>query len=153
TRLAVRGGTDTSGGVGGVGGAIGRLTYEIARSLDDRKTLVIWLLDATASLKSQREELAKRIDRVYEELGVLGKDQNRALLTAVVAFGERDVAMLDQPTDDVEAIKKAIRSIKEDETGTENTFTAIANALRKWGKYRTMDRRNILVIVMTDEKG
>lgn len=153
TRLAVRGGTDTSGGTGGVGGAIGRLTYEIARSLDDRKTLVIWLLDATASLKSQREELAKRIDRVYEELGVLGKDQNRALLTAVVAFGERDVAMLDQPTDDVEAIKKAIRSIKEDETGTENTFTAIANALRKWGKYRTMDRRNILVMVMTDEKG
>jgi hypothetical protein len=152
-KLSVRGGTDTSGGVGGVSGAIGRLTFEIARSLDDRKTLVIWLLDATASLKTQREEVAKRIDRVYEELGVLGKDQQRALLTAVVGFGEKDAPMLDQPTDDVEAIKKAIRSIKDDESGTENTFNAIANALRKWGKYRTADRRNILVFVMTDEKG
>jgi hypothetical protein len=129
------------------------LTHEIARSLDDRKTLVIWLLDATASLRSQREELAKRIDRVYEELGVLGKDQQRALLTAIVGFGEKDMPMMDQPSDDVDAIKKAIRSIKEDESGTENIFTAVANSLRKWGKYRTMDRRNILVIVMTDEKG
>jgi von Willebrand factor type A domain len=152
-KLSVRGGTDISGGVGGVSGAIGRLTYEIARSLDDRRTLVIWLLDATASLRSQREELAKRIDRVYEELGVLGKDQQRSLLTTIVGFGEKDVPMMEQPTDDLEAIKKAIRSIKEDESGTENTFTAIANALRKWGKFRTMDRRNILVIVMTDEKG
>jgi hypothetical protein len=153
TRLTVRGGTDTSGGAGGVGGAIGRLTYEIARSLDDRKTLVIWLLDATASLKGQREELAKRIDRVYEELGVLGKDEQRSLLTAVVAFGEKDTPMMDQPTDDVEAIKKAIRSIKDDESGVENMFTAVGSALKRWGKYRTMDRRNILAIVMTDEKG
>ena len=51
TRVAVAGGTDVSAGAGGVGGAIDRLTYEIQRSLDERKTLVIWLLDATASLK------------------------------------------------------------------------------------------------------
>ncbi len=153
TRLAVRGGTDTSAGAGGVGGAIDRITFEIARSLDDRKTLVIWLLDATASLKPQREELAKRIDRVYQELGVLGKDQHRALLTAVVGFGEKDTPMMDQPTDDIEAIKKAIRTLKDDETGTENVFTAVSNALKKWGRYRTMDKRNILVIVLTDERG
>jgi hypothetical protein len=153
TRVAVQGGTDTSAGAGGVGGAIDRITYEIARSLDDRKTLVIWLLDATASLKAQREELAKRIERVYEELGVLGKDQQKALLTAVVAFGEKDTPMMDQPTDDIEAIKKAIRSVKDDESGTENVFTAVNNSLKKWGKYRTMDKRNIIVIAMTDEKG
>ena len=152
-RVAVRGGTDTSGGAGGVGGAIDRITYEIARSLDDRKTLVIWLLDATESLKTQREELAKRIERVYLELGVLGKDQHRALLTAVVGFGEKDTPMMDQPSDDLEAIKKAIRTVKDDDTGTENTFSAIQHALQKWGKYRTMDKRNIMVVVMTDERG
>ena len=151
--VAVRGGTETSAGAGGVGGAIDRITYEIARSLDDRKTLVIWMLDATASLKPQREELAKRIDRVYEELGVLRKDQQRALITAVVGFGEKDTPMMDQPTDDVEAIKKAIRSVKDDESGTENVFMATSNALKKWGKYRTTDKRNVLVIIMTDEKG
>lgn len=153
TRLAVRGGTDSSAGAGGVGGAIDQITWEIARSLEDRKTLVIWLLDATASLKPQREELAKRIERVYQELGVLGKDQHRALLTAVVGFGEKDKPMMDQPTDDIEAIKKAIRSVKDDESGTENVFTAVNNSLKKWGKYRTMDKRNILVIALTDEKG
>ncbi len=154
THVAIKGGTDTSAGVGGgVSGAIDRITYEIARSLDDRKTLVIWLLDATASLKTQREELASRIDRVYEELGVLKKDQQRALLTAIVEFGQKDRPLTAEPTADVEEIKKAIRAVKEDESGTENVFTAIMNSLGRWGKYRTMDKRNIMVIAMTDERG
>jgi hypothetical protein len=152
-RVSVAGTTDTSSGPGGVAGAIDRLTYEIARSLDDRKTLVIWMLDATASLRPQREEVVKRIDRVYEELGVLKKDRQRALLTAVVAFGEKDRVMTPEPTDDVEVIKRAFREVKDDETGTENVFAAIMDALKRWGKYRTADRRNIMVIALTDERG
>jgi len=151
--VAVAGGTDVSAGAGGVGGAIDRITYEIARSLDDRKTLVIWLLDATASLKAQREELAARIDRVYKELGVLDKDKHRALLTAVVGFGEKSTVLTADPTDSVETVKKAIRSVKDDESGTENVFSAINDSLNRWGKPAITDRRNILVVVMTDEKG
>ncbi len=154
-QFAVRGGSDVTGGAGGVAGAIDRITYEIARSLDERKTLVIWLFDATGSLKPQMEEIAQRVDRVYEELGVLknNKDKRGALLTAVVAFGEKYVPMTAEPTDDLETVKKAMRSIKDDDSGTENTFSAISSAIQQWGKYRTADKRNILVIAVTDEKG
>jgi hypothetical protein len=151
--VAVAGGTDVSAGAGGVGGAIDQITREIARSLDERKTLVVWLLDATASLKEQREELAKRIDRVYEELGVLGKDQHRALITGVVGFGEKYTFLTPNPTDDVDTVRKAIRAVKDDESGTENIFTAVSDVLSRWGKTALADRRNILVIALTDEKG
>ena len=60
---------------------------------------------------------------------------------------------MSEPTDDVEVVKKAIRSMKDDESGTENTFTAVSNALNRWGKYFTTDKRNVMVVVVTDEKG
>ncbi|MBI3466468.1 MAG: VWA domain-containing protein, partial [Planctomycetes bacterium] len=152
--IAVLGSAAETMEAGGAGAAIDRLTIEINRSLDDRKTLVMWVLDATASLKPQREEIAQRIDRVYEELGVLrgDKQQQRALLTAVVEFGERH-RILAEPTDDLDAIKSAMRSVKDDESGTENVFGGVLDSLRRWDKYRTTDRRNLMLIILTDEKG
>ena len=63
-------------GVAGVGatgatGAIDRLTQEILLSLEERKTLVVWLFDQSGSLERQRAEIIKRFDRIYEELGVI----------------------------------------------------------------------------------
>jgi hypothetical protein len=152
--IAVLGSAAETVGAGGTGAAIDRLTLEIARSLDQRKTLVIWVLDATASLKPQREEIAQRIDRVYEELGVVRgeKQQQRALLTGVVVFGEKH-KITAEPTDNLDTIKSAIRTVQDDETGTENVFATVIDVLKRWEKYRTADRRNVMVIVLTDEKG
>ena len=63
-------------GVGSVGatgatGAVDRITHEILMSIDQEPTLVIWLFDQSGSLQPQREEIAKRFDRVYDELGVI----------------------------------------------------------------------------------
>jgi hypothetical protein len=70
-----RGGMRVKGqaGVGatGTGGAIDRLTFEIMQSLEQRKTLVVWLFDATVSLSQQRKEVLDRFDRIYKELGVI----------------------------------------------------------------------------------
>ncbi|MDX1943943.1 MAG: hypothetical protein SFU86_00945, partial [Pirellulaceae bacterium] len=51
--LAVKG----AAGVGttGAAGAIDRITHEILLSLEERKTLVVWLYDKTISIKPQRE--------------------------------------------------------------------------------------------------
>jgi hypothetical protein len=139
--------------VGGVGGAIDRITLEIARSLEQRKTLVIWVLDCTISLREARATVAKRFDRIYEELGLLGKADGDALLTAVVAFGDKTKFMTDQPTSDIATLRKAIADIKEDSTGTEHIFGAIDESIRKWTRYRTQGRRNVMVVAITDEAG
>ena len=82
--------------VTGAAGAVDRIAQEILLSLDERKTLVVWLFDESASLLEQRDEISARFDKVYEELGVLqmagnkafAKHRDKPLLTQIVGFGE-----------------------------------------------------------------
>ena len=74
--MAVKG----AAGVGTTGaeGAIDRLTHEILLSLEERKTLVVWLFDGTASLTPQRQAIHDRFDRIYKELGIIEAAGNEA---------------------------------------------------------------------------
>lgn len=140
---------------GGVEGAIDRLTYEIATSLKEQKTLVVWLLDASLSLKDRREAIADRIENVYRQLGVLKVGGEGALMSAVVSYGEKANLITPKPTDDVGKIVKAVRNVEPDTSGVENVFAAVSKAAQKWMNYRTRPRirRNVMMIVVTDERG
>ena len=147
---------DTTGAtdyVGGVEGSMDRLTAEIAGSLRDRKTLVVWVFDASLSQQARRDEIADRFENVYKQLGQLDVDSGRALQTAVVSFGSSTNFITPEPVDDVGEIVKAIRKIKSDGTPTENVFGAVGQVINKWRSYRTKLRRNMMVIVVTDERG
>ena len=76
--LAVKGiaGEGTTGAVG----AIDRTTHEILLSLEERKTLVVWLFDQTASLIPQRKAIRDRFDRIYDELGIVEAAGNDAFV-------------------------------------------------------------------------
>lgn len=144
-------------GVTGASGAIDRITSEILLSLEDSETLVVWLFDQSASLSNQREEINNRLARIYEELGIihdnsLNANSNRhPLLTAVMAFGERSSWMIRKPTSDLAAIQKAVATISLDESGVENVFSAIYSAAEEFKRWRS--KRNVMLIVMTDEVG
>jgi hypothetical protein len=45
-------------GVEGATGAVDRITHEVLLSLDERPTLVVWLVDQSGCLKPQRESIA-----------------------------------------------------------------------------------------------
>lgn len=154
-------------GVGAVGvtgsrGAVDRLTGEILNSLDQRPTVVVWLFDRSASLRSQRDELVGRFDRVYEQLGAIGEerqfaeapDGEPALLTTIAAFGAREQFMTPSPTGDLGEIKAAVRAIEEDDSGSEFVFSAVIEAAERHKRYRLKEpRRNVMLIVVTDEAG
>ena len=153
-------------GVGTTGamGAIDRLTHEILLSVEQRKTLVVWLFDKSGSLQRQRNEINERFERVYKELGVIEesgnqafgqyKDEEKPLLTQVVAFGKDFDVLTQQPTDNLEEIKGAVASIKNDPSGLENVFSAVTKAANMNLKYRTQeDRRNVMLVVFSDEIG
>ena len=82
-------------GTTGATGEIDRITHEILLSLEERKTLVVWLFDQTASLIPQRKAIRDRFNRIYDELGVVEasgndnfvKHESKPLLSSVVAFG------------------------------------------------------------------
>ncbi len=140
---------------GGVEGAMDRLTLEIASSLNDKPTLVIWLFDASLSLDERREAIAKRFEIVYKQLGMFDekKQHKIPLETAVVSYGESTNFITEKPVEDVKDLVKAIREIKSDVSGKEFVFDAVDKASMKWSSYKTKLRRNVMMIIVTDEKG
>lgn len=158
--LPVRGaaGEGTTGAVG----AIDRITQDILLSLEERKTLVVWLFDQSGSLTRQRAEINARFDRIYHELGVVEAAGNPAfkrhddkpLLTSVIGFGKQVNFLIDKPTDNLSEIKEAVANMKQDDSGTEHVFTAIFSSVQKYQKYRReAPIRNIMLVVFTDEVG
>lgn len=154
-------------GVGSVGatgaeGAVDRITLEILRSLDEDPTLVVWLFDQSLSLQTQREQIAKRFDQVYEELGVVkangdpafGKHEDKPLLTYVAQFGKSMSALTPDPTDDLQEIKAAVRAVTDDPSGEEKVFTAVGTLAQQFRHYRLRrPRRSVMLVVISDEAG
>jgi hypothetical protein len=163
--VAVKGaaGEGTTGAVG----AIDRLTHEILLSLEDRKTLVVWMFDQTASLIPQRKAIHDRFDKIYQELGIIEaagaeefkKHEDKPLLSSVVAFGKGLTLMTKDPTDSLDELKQAVKSIPNDNSGDENVFSAIREIARTNAEYRyqtasqSEPERNVMIVVFTDEAG
>lgn len=138
--------------------ALDRVTWEIAQKLQERKVLVVWLLDASGSLSAQRAAVAKRLEQIYSELDALENEEQiprlqQALLSGVVTYGEKTHFITKEPTGDFEKIRDAIASTKNDPSGKENIFTAITHVMKRWKRYRTSHGREIMIIVVTDESG
>lgn len=146
---------DTGVGTAGTGGAVDRLTLEIAASLQQRPTVVCWVFDQSVSLAGQRHEIARRLGRVFEELGIAGRDSHgNDLLNLVIAYGQTVTAVIDEPTRETAAVIAAIDSIPVDESGVEMTFTAIAEAAKRAKQARiSKSKRNAMIIAFTDEVG
>jgi len=146
---------DTGVGIAGTGGAVDRLTVEIAASLQQRTTVVCWVFDQSVSLAGQRREIAERLDRVFEELGLATRESHgHELLNLVFAFGQKVNPVVTQPTQETAPVVAAIDSIPVDESGVEMTFTAIAEAAKKAKQARiSPSKRNVMIIAFTDEVG
>jgi von Willebrand factor type A domain len=163
--LAVKGaaGEGTTGAVG----AIDRITHEILLSLEERKTLVVWLFDETESLVPQRKAIRDRFSRIYDELGIIEasgndtfvKHESKPLLSSVVGFGSSFKYITDKPTDSLTELRQAVTSVPNDESGTENVFSAIYDVAKHYANYRytTSEKptpeRNVMIVVFTDEAG
>lgn len=163
--LAVKGaaGHGTTGAVG----AIDRLTHEILLSLEERKTLVVWLFDQSPSMIKQRSEVLDRFDKVYQELGVIEAAENPAfkkhadkpLLTSIVAFGDKVSLLTKKPTDNLSEIKSVVKSIEMDNSGVERIFSAIYMSADQYKSMRVTKEgadgpeRNVMIIAFTDEAG
>jgi hypothetical protein len=162
--LAVKGaaGEGTTGAVG----AIDRLTHEILLSLEERKTLVVWCFDSTASLIPQRKAIHDRFDKIYEELGIIEAAGNKAftkhedqpLLSSVVSFGNNVELVTKKPTDSLAELKAAVKGIQNDKSGNENVFRTIYEVAKAYDTFRyAVDggkpERNVMIVVFTDEAG
>ncbi|MDP7274173.1 MAG: vWA domain-containing protein [Planctomycetaceae bacterium] len=142
---------------GGIDGAVDRMAVEIDRSLQAKKTLVIWLFDESGSMAPLRNAIADRVEAIYKQLGALKDNDSdsdrRPLKTAVVGYSDKTTIYTPKPIDDAGTIVKTIRAIKSAKSPDENVFTAVAQVSNKWLSYRRRMGYNVMVVVVTDERG
>lgn len=142
-------------GTTGSAGAVDILTAEIAASLDRGPTVVCWVFDRSVSLSAQRDQIARRLEQVFDELGLNRSESKRPdLQNMVVSFGDTVNVVTPRPTADVDKVAEAIRSIAVDESGVEKTFEAVRKTAEEAKKFRRgAGKRNVMIVVFTDEVG
>ena len=138
---------------GGVEGAIDRLTNELAASLRENETTVIWLFDASLSLRDRRNAIADRFETIYAQLDELGVLEDERLLTVAAAYAEKWTLLTEEPTQNVGPLAKKIRDIPDPNTSVENVLTAVSDVTGKFLSQRTRERRTMMVVIVTDERG
>lgn len=145
--------TGTTEHAGGTSGAIDRLTQEIADSVRQRKTMVVWVLDESLSMESRRELVAKRFRSIYGQLKSLDIGVEESLTSGIIGYGQNVRVLVKEPTNDIDVLTKAVDEIKNDKSGVEMVFSAVNEALRVFLPQKRKQRANMMVILVTDERG
>jgi len=131
--------------------AMDRITQEILGMMAKNKVLVVWLFDESESMKDDQQEIKTKIERVYQELGLLGKTKGDVLLTGVASYGKDLHIHSQQPTGDPETVRKYIDQIPIDESGEEQMCFAVGKTINYFSKFAR--GRQMAVILVTDESG
>ena len=138
-----------------IGVALDQLAREILRHLKDHKLTVVWLFDESTSMQDDQRTILEKFDRVSSELKINvepSKKSAGALNHAIVGFGQGIDYVLEKPRDDIDQIGRAIKHLKIDQTGVENTMQAIRDVVEHYSNLIRKDRR-LLIVLVTDESG
>ncbi|HZN33167.1 MAG TPA: vWA domain-containing protein [Pirellulaceae bacterium] len=139
--------------VGGYQQALDRLTQEILWMLDKGPVLTMWAFDQSESMQDDQKEIRERIEHVYRQLGLLRSNNSGALETAVTSYGEKFLVHTRQPTHDYDEIRAAIAEVPVDKSGIEMMCSAILQTVAIHKQYAQRSRRQMALIVVTDESG
>ena len=114
--------------------ALDLVTWEIANNLKERKVMVVWMLDASGSLKSARRQTGsrKRLKRIYGELDALERGRPVADARSAAALGRGFL----RPERTTLSDQVANRSVPRDREGLRNAVKADQSAAG-----RTFSRR------------
>jgi hypothetical protein len=138
-----------------IGDALDQLAKEILRHLKDHKLTVVWLFDESTSMQDDQKTIIEKFDRVSSELK-LNVDANKkaagALNHAIVGFGQGIDYVLEKPREDIDLIGRAIKKLRIDSTGIENTMKALRDVVDHYGTLIRKDRK-LLIVLVTDESG
>src|SRR5208283_3876363 len=138
-----------------IGVALDQLAREILRHLKDHKLTVVWLFDESISMQDDQRTILEKFDRVSFELNKNiepGKKTSGALNHAIVGFGQGIDFVLKKPTLEIDEIGRAIKKLRTDMSGVENTMQAITQTIDAYAGMIGKDRKMLLILV-TDESG
>ena len=136
-----------------------RIVGELIRdAVDYGPTLVVWMFDRSASAQPLVTSFGNALREPYDSFVRLpqttGADASQApLLTAVCGFGSDVQFLVDPPSADPLSFGQALDRLTLDGGSQEMPFAAIEQVLEKYLPFRTRQRREVLVVLVTDEAG
>lgn len=134
--------------------ALKKVATAIRESLELGPTLVVWLIDRTPSAQKITTESIAAAKGIYDSPELKsGAADGKSLLTAIVAFDDQVQFAVDPPTADVQQVKAGFDALPASSAGREMVFTALKQALEKYIPLRMSERREVLLVVVTDEAG
>lgn len=131
----------------------------ILKQLDDAvevdPTLVVWLIDTSASATRVTNELRTEALSYYagDKLKSRLAENATQLTTAVVGFADGVNFALETPSADPAEVKSAFDKLTSNSEGKENTFAALKEAVEKYAPLRASQRRQLVFVLATDEAG
>ena len=139
-----------------IGVALDQLAREILRHLKEHRLTVVWLFDESTSMQDDQKAIVQKFDRVSSELKLNVEPHKKAVSTlnhAIVGFGQDVDYVLEKPRDDINQIGRAIKRLKIDSTGIENTMQAIRDVVAHYAYVTQKGGRQLLIVLVTDESG
>lgn len=127
--------------------AVSGLGGDIAGQLAQGDVLVVWLFDASLSMKEDRRRAAQHMTKVFKELDERSKGRPYQHHESLMYFGHNWVRVV-PPTRDWAECTRAAGAIPDDETGLENLFAALQHAIPE---YREKWSGALRFVVWTDE--
>jgi hypothetical protein len=162
-----------------VGEALDQIAREILVRLGRQRVVVAWLFDESESMRDDQQAVLSKFDQIMGQLrqrvddttasraeADAGADvaeeepkkrasrrQRRTntepLRHAIIGFGEQ-FDLMEDPTSDMAKISAAVNKLRVDTTGTENTMTAVARTLQRYGPLADEDLQ-LMIVLVTDE--
>lgn len=133
--------------------AVQRVLTVLEDTIDYAPTLVVWLLDVSPSSMRWGGEIRGGISRFYEDVSTRWPTTRRERLeSAVWIIGREPGVLIPRSSNPQDAID-AVRSLRADTSGREATFAALDQALQRYLDARVRERRELLLVVVTDEAG
>jgi len=123
---------------------------------DDGLTKIIWLMDASLSLKEERKVLASQVAEFYgqlleEQKTLMEQDLSMRVNSIVFAFGSTlQPVRMDRGSVTPDAMSRGIEHLPIDETGVENVMTALITAVSSVASGK---KERIEIVIWTDESG
>lgn len=128
--------------------ALNGVLGEVGARAGKQDLLVVWLIDASLSLRNDRQMIATRLADFFRQQDALPDGKKHLLMNAAVAFGANTVE-LEPPTRFSKKIVDAIARVPNDLTGVENPFAAVRWAVERYGKRQS----GVMLVIWTDESG
>lgn len=131
-----------------VGGALDGILGNLRGELDSDMVQVVWLLDASISLHTDRREIAARLVPFYKEMITRPNKREKPFRSSVVGFAAQP-SLIQRSTENAARIVESIAGMSADPSGLENVFAAVQFALQSVSGWKG----TTVIVIWTDESG